>query len=53
MTKLDKLKEVKTMLNTVLIELEARMFIENADNVREKIIQEEKPKVLAELKQQV
>jgi hypothetical protein len=51
MTKLDKLKEVKTMIESVLTELETRLFIENPDGVREKIIHEEKPKVLIELKQ--
>ena len=53
MSKIAKLKEVNTMLKSVLVELEARMFIENVDGVRDKIIQEEKPQVLVELKQQV
>jgi hypothetical protein len=53
MTKLDKLKEVNTMINNVLMEMEARIFIENIEDVREnrdRKITEEQPKVAIELK---
>ena len=53
MTKLEKLKEVNAQLSGVLKKLEAYMFIENVEDIREKKKVEEKPKVLFELKQQV
>lgn len=50
MTKLDKLKEINSQLDTVLKELETRIFIENIEVIREIVVQEEKPKVAVELK---
>ena len=53
MTKLDKLKEVNTMINHVLMEMEARIFIENIDEVRsnrDHKVTEEKTKIAVELK---
>ena len=50
MNKLDKLKEVNQTLTNVLKELEIRMFIENTEDVREKKLINDKPKVVVELK---
>jgi hypothetical protein len=50
MTKLDKLKEVNLQLGTILKELETRIFIEDIEIIREIAVQEEKPKVVVELK---
>ena len=48
--KIDKLKEVNTQLSNILIKLETRMFIENIVDVKEKTINEDKPKAVVILK---
>jgi hypothetical protein len=48
--KLEKLREVNAMLNTVLMELETKLFIDNISDVKEKIIKDEKPKIVVEIK---
>jgi len=48
--KLEKLREVNAVLTNVLNELETYMFIENIGGGKEKIIKEEKPEVVLEIK---
>ncbi len=48
--KLDKLKEVNMQVNNIIKEMEIRIFIENIEDVRDKAVQSEKPKVALELK---
>jgi hypothetical protein len=48
--KLDKLKEVNMQINNIIKEIEIRIFIENIEDVREKVMQPEKPNVAVELK---
>jgi hypothetical protein len=50
MNKLEKLKEVNQQLSDVLKELEIRMFIENIEDIRERKIINDKPKVAIEIK---
>ena len=53
MTKIEKLKEVNIQVDTIVKQLEARMFIENVEDVQNKRKIEEKPKVHVDLIQQV
>jgi hypothetical protein len=48
--KLDKLKEVNMQVNNIIKEMEIRIFIENIEDVRERVAKPEKPKVAVELK---
>jgi hypothetical protein len=50
MTKLDKLKEVKLQVNNIIKEMELCVFVENVEDVRERVVREEKPKIVIELK---
>jgi hypothetical protein len=53
MNKLEKLKEIHAQINKIISKIETRMFIENISDIKEKIIQEEKPKAITETNQQV
>jgi hypothetical protein len=48
--KLDKLKEINTQLSNILVELETRMFIENINVFNDKLLENDKHKVIAEIK---
>jgi len=48
--KLNKLKEVNVQVNNIIKEMEIRIFIENIEDVRERVMQPEKPKAAIELK---
>jgi hypothetical protein len=48
--KLEKYREVSTQLNSVLKELETRMFVENIVDTNEKKMKVEQSKVVVELK---
>ena len=50
MTKLEKLKEVNMQVTNIIKEMELCIFVENIEDVRERVIQEEKPKVAVKLK---
>ena len=53
MNKLEKLKEIHAQINKIISKIETHMFIENISDIKEKIIQEEKPKAITETNQQV
>lgn len=48
--KLDKLKEVNMQVNNIIKEMEIRIFIENIEDVQERVTQPKKPKIAIELK---
>lgn len=49
--KLEKLKEVNNILKRVLEKLEFEMFIENINDVKDNIINNNKPKIIVNPKQ--
>jgi hypothetical protein len=51
MTKLEKLREVCTTLDDIIIKKETYIFVENIDTDDKKRIKEPQPMVVAEIKQ--